>query len=101
VAAQPTWGLDVGASAQILQALVDLRDQGVAVLVVSSELDELFEICDRICVMARGRLSRATPVRETNAEEIGLLMGGSFIGGAAARAEAEPALIDTRSDASP
>jgi general nucleoside transport system ATP-binding protein len=80
IAAQPTWGVDVGASAQIRQALVDLRDEGVAVLVVSEELDELFEICDRICVIARGRLSPAKPARETNAEEIGLLMGGSFIG---------------------
>ena len=47
IAAQPTWGVDVGASAQIRQALIDLRDEGVAVLVVSEELDELFEICDR------------------------------------------------------
>ncbi|HTS22682.1 MAG TPA: ABC transporter ATP-binding protein [Casimicrobiaceae bacterium] len=96
IAAQPTWGVDVGASAQIRQALVDLRDQGVAVLVVSEELDELFEICDRICVMVRGRLSAATPVRNTDAEEIGLLMGGSFIGEHAARRETEPAFIDTR-----
>jgi simple sugar transport system ATP-binding protein len=50
------------------------------VLVVSEELDELFEICDRICVIARGRLSPAKSARETNAEEIGMLMGGSFIG---------------------
>jgi len=57
IAAQPTWGVDVGASAQIRQALVDLRDEGVAVLVISEELDELFEICDRLCVIARGRLS--------------------------------------------
>src|SRR5207244_937166 len=79
IAAQPTWGVDVGASAQIRQALVDLRDEGVAVLVVSEELDELFEICDRIAVIARGRLSPVKPGRETNAEEIGLLMSGSFI----------------------
>ncbi len=69
------------------QALVDLRDEGVAVLVVSEELDELFEICDRLAVIARGRLSPPRPARETNAEEIGLLMSGSFIGaqGIAAR----------------
>jgi len=101
IAAQPTWGVDVGASAQIRQALVDLRDQGVAVLVVSEELDELFEICDRICVMARGRLSPARPARETNAEEIGLLMGGSFIGEEHARTEPEPSLVDTRPEGSP
>jgi simple sugar transport system ATP-binding protein len=79
IAAQPTWGVDVGAAAQIRQALLDLRDSGVAVLVVSEELDELFEICDRLAVIAQGRLSDAKPVRETNAEEIGLLMAGSFI----------------------
>ena len=100
VAAQPTWGVDVGASAQIRQALVDLRDQGVAVLVVSEELDELFEICDRICVMARGRISPAKPARETNAEEIGLLMGGSFIGEPAPRREPESSVVDTGTGAS-
>jgi simple sugar transport system ATP-binding protein len=95
IAAQPTWGVDVGASAQIRQALVDLRDQGVAVLVVSEELDELFEICDRICVMARGRLSPAKSARETNAEEIGLLMGGSFIGEPAPPPVSSPSFVDT------
>jgi len=79
IAAQPTWGVDVGAAAQIRQALIDLRDAGVAVLVVSEELDELFEICDRLAVIAQGRLAEARPTRETNAEEIGMLMSGSFI----------------------
>ena len=79
IAAQPTWGVDVGAAAQIRQALLDLRDAGVAVLVVSEELDELFEICDRLAVIAQGRLSDPKPVADTNAEEIGLLMSGSFI----------------------
>ena len=79
IAAQPTWGVDVGAAAQIRQALLDLRDNGVGILVVSEELDELFEICDRLAVIAQGRLSEPKPVRETNAEEIGLLMAGSFI----------------------
>jgi ABC-type uncharacterized transport system ATPase subunit len=79
IAAQPTWGVDVGAAAQIRQALLDLRDTGVAILVVSEELDELFEICDRLAVIAQGRLSEVKPVRETNAEDIGMLMAGSFI----------------------
>ena len=77
LAAQPTWGVDVGASAQIRQALIDLRDNGVAVLVISEELDELMEICDRLAVIAQGRLSPAKPIHETSAEEIGLLMAGS------------------------
>ena len=79
IAAQPTWGVDIGASAEIRQALIDLRDAGVAVLLVSEDLDELFEVCDRIAVMTQGRLSPARAVRETNAEELGMLMGGSFI----------------------
>ena len=57
--------VDVGASAQIRQALIDLSDRGVAVLVVSEELDELFEICDRLAVIAQGRLSHAKPVAAT------------------------------------
>lgn len=79
IAAQPTWGVDIGASAEIRQALIDLRDAGVAVLLVSEDLDELFEVCDRIAVMTQGRLSSAKAVRETNREELGMLMGGSFI----------------------
>jgi general nucleoside transport system ATP-binding protein len=77
IAAQPTWGVDVGASAQIRQSLIDLRDSGVAVLVVSEELDELFEICDRLAVIADGRLSPAKPIHETSAGEIGMLMAGT------------------------
>ena len=80
IAAQPTWGVDVGAAAQIRQALIDLRDRGVAVLVVSEELDELMEICDRLAVIAQGRLSPSKPVRDTTAEEIGVLMSGAEAG---------------------
>jgi simple sugar transport system ATP-binding protein len=77
IAAQPTWGVDVGASAQIRQALIDLRDSGVAVLVISEELDELMEICDRLAVIAQGRLSEPKSVHQTSAEEIGMLMAGA------------------------
>ena len=73
---QPTWGVDVGAAAQLRQTLVDLSREGVAILVVSEELEELFEICDRIAVLAGGRLSPAQPRAATNAEAIGLLMAG-------------------------
>jgi simple sugar transport system ATP-binding protein len=78
IAAQPTWGLDVGAAAAIRQALLDLRDDGVAILVVSEELEELFEICDRIVVIAEGRLSPAKLASDTDMEEIGLWMSGMF-----------------------
>jgi len=74
VVSQPTWGVDVGSSMMIRQALIDLREQGVAVLVISEELDELFMICDRIAVLNQGQLSETTPIHETRPEKIGLLM---------------------------
>lgn len=76
VVAQPTWGVDVGAAAFIRQTLIDLSRQGVAIIVISEELEELFEISDRIAVLAAGRLSEPRPVSETNAEAIGLMMSG-------------------------
>ncbi|HXE15717.1 MAG TPA: ABC transporter ATP-binding protein [Stellaceae bacterium] len=78
IAAHPTWGVDVGAALTIHEALIRLRDTGAAVLVVSEDLDELFEICDRIAVMSHGRLSEPKRVADTNIDEIGLLMGGEF-----------------------
>ncbi len=75
IVAQPTWGVDVGAASFIRQALLDLRAEGVAILVISEDLDELFEICDRIAVMNQGHLSASQPVWETSREAIGLLMG--------------------------
>jgi simple sugar transport system ATP-binding protein len=84
VVAQPTWGVDVGAASFIRQQLLDLSARGVAILVISEELEELFDICDRIAVIARGRLSPARAVHDTNAEEIGQWMAGMFAGGPAA-----------------
>ncbi len=80
VLAQPTWGVDVGAAMLIRQAIIDLRDQGVAVLVVSEELDELFMICDRIAVIAGGRMTPAVPVATTSVDQIGIWMSGDFSG---------------------
>jgi len=80
VVAQPTWGVDVGAAAFIRQALIDLRTSGTAILVISEELDELFEICDRIAVIANGRLSPTKRTAETNVEEIGVWMSGMWPG---------------------
>jgi simple sugar transport system ATP-binding protein len=78
VVAQPTWGVDVGAAAFIRQKIIDLRNDGVAILVLSEELDELFEVSDRLVVIAKGRLSPAKPIRETNVEEIGIWMSGMW-----------------------
>jgi ABC-type uncharacterized transport system ATPase subunit len=73
---QPTWGVDVGAAAQIRGELLALRDAGCAVLVVSEELDELFEICDRLYVMANGKLSPSIDRKEASVAQIGEWMSG-------------------------
>ena len=84
IVSQPTWGVDIGAANIIRQSMIDLRNNGTAVLVVSEELDELFEICDRLLVIAEGRISPSVRVEETTREEIGLWMSGLFPGGPAA-----------------
>jgi simple sugar transport system ATP-binding protein len=76
IVSQPTWGVDVGAAAQIRSALMSLRDAGCALLVVSEELDELFELCDRMHVMAQGRLSPSLQRHEANVAKIGSWMSG-------------------------
>ena len=89
VVAQPTWGVDVGAAKFIRQQLLDLSARGVAILVISEELDELFEICDRLAVLAGGRLSPACAAGDTDPEAIGQWMAGLF-DTAATRAAAAP-----------
>jgi len=74
--AQPTWGVDVGAAAQIRAELLALRKQGCAMLVVSEELDELFEISDRLVVIAKGRLSPSIPTSQATLDLIGRWMSG-------------------------
>ena len=76
IVSQPTWGVDVGASAQIRAALLALRDAGCAVLVVSEELDELFELSDRMHVMAQGRLSPSISRADATVALIGSWMSG-------------------------
>ena len=80
IVAQPTWGVDVGAAAFIRQQLIDLAAAGTAILVISEELDELFEICDRLAVIANGRLSPTRAVADTSVEEIGVWMSGLWPG---------------------
>jgi len=76
IVSQPTWGVDVGAAAQIRGALLQLAEQGCAVLVVSEELDELFEICDQLYVMAKGQLSPALARAQASTELVGQWMSG-------------------------
>ncbi len=91
VVAQPTWGVDVGAAALIRGELLALRDAGCAILVVSEELDELFEISDRLVVIARGRLSPALAVAEATVERVGSWMSGLWTEDVAAEGARAPA----------
>jgi ABC-type uncharacterized transport system ATPase subunit len=86
VALQPTWGVDAGSAAFIRQSLLDLAAKGAAVLVISQDLEELFEISDRMSVICEGELSLSRPAEEFTVEEIGLLMAGISAEGEAAHA---------------
>ena len=83
IVSQPTWGVDVGASSQIRGELLKLAGAGCAVLVISEELDELFEICDRLYVMAKGQLSPSLPREDATVEKVGLWMSGLWAPAAA------------------
>jgi simple sugar transport system ATP-binding protein len=73
---QPTWGVDAGAAAAIYEALVALAEGGTAIVLISQDLDEILLLCDRIAVIAAGRVSPPMPVKDATIEQIGLLMGG-------------------------
>ncbi|PYE44612.1 nucleoside ABC transporter ATP-binding protein [Rhizobium sp. PP-F2F-G20b] len=73
---QPTWGVDAGAASRIRQALVDLAKAGSAVLIISQDLDEIFEVATEIAVINDGKLSEIYPAAALSREKIGLLMGG-------------------------
>ncbi|WP_164670360.1 ABC transporter ATP-binding protein [Virgibacillus doumboii] len=77
IAAQPTRGLDVGAIEFIHKKLIEERDKGKAVLLVSFELDEILDVSDRIAVMFDGQIVANVKPAETNEQELGLLMAGS------------------------
>jgi simple sugar transport system ATP-binding protein len=77
VVAYPTWGVDVAAVAAIHGALVELRDRGAAVVVLSEDLDELLSLSDRVAVLHAGRLSAPMPLADCTPERLGLLMSGA------------------------
>jgi len=82
IAAYPSRGLDVGAINTMMRYLVELRDAGVGVLFISEELEELFNLSDRIAVMFHGEIMGTVRTAETDIEEIGLMMGGQRRAGA-------------------
>jgi ABC-type uncharacterized transport system ATPase subunit len=94
IVSQPTWGVDVGAAAQIRGELLALRDQGCALLVVSEELDELFEICDRLVVIAQGRISPSVATSAATIEMIGEWMSGLWDKSGDSSADKRPTAAD-------
>jgi simple sugar transport system ATP-binding protein len=79
IASQPTRGLDVGSIEYIHRRIIEKRDEGAAVLIVSVELDEVMALADRIAVMYRGRIVDILPAEKAQREQLGLLMAGSGI----------------------
>jgi len=77
VAVQPTRGLDVGSIEYIHRRIVEKRDAGTAVLIVSTELDEVVALGDRIAVMYQGRIVGILSQAEASFERLGMLMGGA------------------------
>ena len=76
VAAQPTRGIDIGATEFVHRQLLDLRAKGGGVLLISEDLEELFALSDRIAIMYNGRLMAELPIAEASVERVGLLMAG-------------------------
>jgi simple sugar transport system ATP-binding protein len=93
IAAQPTRGIDVGSIEFIHQQIVAKRDEGVAVLLVSSELDEIMALSDRIAVMYKGEVIGVVPRAEATRENLGLLMAGVHLDELPADAR-QPATVD-------
>ena len=77
VASHPTYGLDVGATEYLRNQLLKRRTEGGAVLLVSEDLDEIFELCDRIAVMFQGRFMGILESDDPRIADIGLMMAGT------------------------
>ncbi len=76
IASQPTRGLDVGSIEFIHRRIVEARDRGAAVLLISAELDEIMSLSDRIAVMYKGRILDTVDAETATREQLGLLMAG-------------------------
>jgi simple sugar transport system ATP-binding protein len=79
IANQPTRGLDVGSIEYIHKETVKMRDQGIGVLLISAELDEILSLSDRIAVMYRGRIVKILDAKDAVREELGLWMAGAQV----------------------
>jgi simple sugar transport system ATP-binding protein len=77
LASQPTRGVDVGSIEFIHRRIVEERDKGMAVLLVSSELDEVLSLADRVAVVYRGRVVATFAQKDADRDRVGLLMAGA------------------------
>jgi simple sugar transport system ATP-binding protein len=80
IANQPTRGLDVGSIEYIHRQIVEMRDRGIAVLLVSAELDEITSLSDRIAVIYHGKIVATMDADKATRAELGLLMAGATSG---------------------
>jgi len=76
IASQPTRGLDVGATEYVHKKLIEMRDQGCAILLITADLDEMFVLSDRIAVIYEGKIVAVRDRNKTNELELGLMMTG-------------------------
>ena len=77
VVAQPCKGLDVGAIEFVQNTILDQREKGVAILYISTELEHIMAVCDRIAIMSRGRITGVLKPEEATPERLGMLMAGA------------------------
>ena len=90
IAAYPSRGLDIGATEAVRRQLVAQRDQGLGVLFISEDIDELIQVADTIAVMFEGRIMATMPARTADSGNLGLLMAGVVSGGESAISEGSP-----------
>jgi simple sugar transport system ATP-binding protein len=78
IAAQPTRGLDIGATEYVRNKLIEQRDRGAAVLLISEDLEEIRSLSDRIAVIYEGRIVGILPCDEATEETLGLMISGAM-----------------------
>ncbi len=96
IASQPTRGLDVGSIEYIHGRIIEKRDEGTAVLVVSTELDEIRALSDRIAVMFEGKIAAILPANRVSKDQLGLLMAGASLEDLDINLDEAPAKKDVR-----
>lgn len=82
IAEQPTRGLDVGATEYVRRRLLEEKQRGAAILLISYDLDEILSLSDRVAVLYEGEIMGDLPIEEVTIEKLGLMMGGTRLGGA-------------------